>query len=449
MRASISEFFEDLRSSKLLKSGVIVFFFVFAGRGIQFLKELFVAKEIGASTDLDAFIIALLVNNIFLNFLFASLGYALIPIFIRIKNYSLQKANLFFNKIVLFSLFLGGLGYLLIALFSQLYIPYVAGGFSEETKALSEGMIYLLAPFYFFTILNGLFGAYLNAFNKNLLYSIYPAFPAFFTVLLFLLVPHDQPIWLQVYGFNIGSLIAFVALWISCRQSGYEWSITFNLDKSFRICLNQWIPLIFSALILSISPMVDTKMASDLGASSVSHLEYGSKLFSIFTSLAITVFTILLYPYFSEKIAEKDFSGILSFLKKSTALLLVPLIVGTAGVIYFSSELIQLLFERGEFEAHDTAIVSEVMDYYMVGFPILALGMIGVRLLNALQFNKLIMYYSIVNVVLNIVLNIWFIDLFGLKGVALSTSFVYFVNALLVWSSVAWFFRNKMKKGLI
>lgn len=440
---TLTELWKQGLNSKLLKGGFLVFLFILGARIVQFVKELFVAKEIGLTAELDAFIMALLILFFSTNFLLRPFGYALIPIFIRLKQYALPKANLLFTKVLVIALVVGLLCTFLNLFFIDIFLPLLVGNFSESHQQLTKEILFYLTPYYFFDLIGSLFGVYLNTQNKNFLYSTFEAFPALFTILFFIFFTLDQPIYQQVYGFNVGSFFVLCLLIYSAYKNGYRPRFNFKLDKTLKICIAQWLPLIFSALLLSINLIVDKKMAADLGVGSVSHLEYGAKLFSIFSGFAITGITIIIYPFYSEKIAKKDFEGILKFLKITVRNIILPLIIGTALVIYYSEDIVRILFERGAFQATETKIVAEIMTYYMIAFPVMLLGIIGVRLINALQLNKLVFYFSVVNLVLNIGLNILFIEWIGLKGVALSSSIVLLMNALLMWASIVCFFKKK------
>ncbi len=57
-------------------------------------------------------------------------------------------------------------------------------------------------------------------------------------------------------------------------------------------------------------------------------------------------------------------------------------------------------------------------------------GMVVVRLISALRANQILMWGAAINLVVNIGFNILFIHYLGLKGIALSTSFVYLISFL-------------------
>lgn len=112
-------------------------------------------------------------------------------------------------------------------------------------------------------------------------------------------------------------------------------------------------------------------------------------------------------------------------------------------VLLGAEQIVSVLFERGAFTSKDTEVVSEIMGLYLLGFPFITISIIGVRILNALQFNMAMTYFNVFNILFNIGLNIVFINWYGLKGIALATSAVYMVNCLLIWGAVVWYYKHK------
>ena len=96
----------------------------------------------------------------------------------------------------------------------------------------------------------------------------------------------------------------------------------------------------------------------------------------------------------------------------------------------FSDSIVNIIFQRGSFTTEDTAIVSPVQAYFAFQIPFYVAGIVVVRLISALRANHILMWGAAINLVVNIGFNILFIHYLGLKGIALSTSFVYLISFL-------------------
>jgi putative peptidoglycan lipid II flippase len=105
----------------------------------------------------------------------------------------------------------------------------------------------------------------------------------------------------------------------------------------------------------------------------------------------------------------------------------------------FSDTIIKVIFQRGSFTAGDTNAVSSVQALFAFQIPFYIASIVVVRLISSLRANYVLMWGAGINLIVNVGLNILFIHLMGLKGIALSTSFVYLISFLFLL-----FFANRM-----
>ena len=59
--------------------------------------------------------------------------------------------------------------------------------------------------------------------------------------------------------------------------------------------------------------------------------------------------------------------------------------------------------------------------------------MLAVRLIIAMERNKILMWGTIISVILNVILNYVFMRIIGVAGIALSTSCVFAVSFAYLW----------------
>jgi putative peptidoglycan lipid II flippase len=92
--------------------------------------------------------------------------------------------------------------------------------------------------------------------------------------------------------------------------------------------------------------------------------------------------------------------------------------------ILISRPLVRVFFQRGAFTSLDTDIVSRVQIYYCLQIPFYALSMLFVRFLSSVRRNDLLMFGAAINLVVNIAMNLVLMRIWGVAGIALSTSIV-------------------------
>ena len=99
----------------------------------------------------------------------------------------------------------------------------------------------------------------------------------------------------------------------------------------------------------------------------------------------------------------------------------------------FSEPLVDLVFRRGAFTANDVHRVAQVQAFYALQMPSYIAGIIIVRLVSALQANRVLLWVSSINVVINIALNYLLMHWMGVAGIALSTAVVNFFSTIICY----------------
>jgi putative peptidoglycan lipid II flippase len=145
----------------------------------------------------------------------------------------------------------------------------------------------------------------------------------------------------------------------------------------------------------------------------------------------------VIFPHFSRMVAAEQWSAVRQTLRTYGALILGGGAVVAVAMIVFSAPLVRLMFERGAFSPDDTRLVARVQALYALQIPFYLLSMVGVRLLSAMRGNRTIMWISFSSFVTNVAGNFVCMRVWGLPGIALSTSIVYCLSMLLVLTAVS------------
>ena len=192
--------------------------------------------------------------------------------------------------------------------------------------------------------------------------------------------------------------------------------------------VRDFVPLLGGTAIASLSPLVDQAFASMVGDGAVVTLSYGNRLTGIVMGIGTTSVGLIALPHFSDlaaKSAWREMSTLLRRLSLATFALAIP---AAACIFIFSDPLIRVVFQRGQFSGGDTAAVAPVQAFYALQIPFHLAGIVGARALNALRKNRAIIGIVVVNAIANLLGDYFFMQLLGVRGIALSTSFVHVVS---------------------
>lgn len=384
-------------------------------------KELIVAWKFGTSDTLEAFLIAFLIPFVAINIIAHSFNFALIPVYIRVREREgALAAQRLLSGLTVWSLVLLGLATVLIVAGTPIYLRWIASGFDDAKLRLTVKLTYILAPAVLFGGIASIWAAVLNAGERFALAALAPIITPTISVFL-LLSARSLGVFALAFGVLIGSVLEMLVLGAALRSRGASLRPRWHgLDSHQRQLVGQFSPRIAATILGSGATVINRSMAAMLPAGSVAALNYGNKV----TGSLITIFGAALgaavAPYLSNMVARGDWPGLSHTLRRYLSLIFLFAAPATVLLLIFSTPIVQLLFQRGSFTAHDTGIVSRIQVFYVLQMPIfLAMTLVG-RLLSSLLASRVTMWAAALNLVLNVILNIVFIRQIGVAGIPLS-----------------------------
>ena len=180
----------------------------------------------------------------------------------------------------------------------------------------------------------------------------------------------------------------------------------------------------------------DQAMAAPLGEGALSALNYGNKLTALATALGATSLGTTILPHLAHMAQAGQWSALRhtlrTFVRYTLLATLIACLLGIAG----SQWIVHLLFERGQFSPDNTQLVAAVQRWSLLQVPMYIVGVVGVRMLSALEQNQLLLRIGLMNVVTNFALD-WLLRAWlGLPGIAAASAGVYLISGALVFRLV-------------
>ena len=168
---------------------------------------------------------------------------------------------------------------------------------------------------------------------------------------------------------------------------------------------------------------------------SLKALNYGIKIPAFAISISSVAIGTVLLPYFSRN-ALDDPEATFKKLKWMIKYIVIGTSITMLIAILLSTPIISLIFERDAFTSDDTLIVSKIQQMYLLQLPSYVCGIVMVKFLTSINRNSFMVFSSLISLILNTVLNYIFIDLWGVYGLALATSVVSIINALIIYTYI-------------
>ena len=430
----------------LLASTLVVSSMTLLSRVLGLVRDVVLARLLGASAGTDAFFVAFRIPN-FLRRLFAegAFNQAFVPVLSEYRTRQRDEGSAAATK-ALIDRVAGTLGgtLALITLVGVLAAPLLiwlfAPGFGDDPhkRALAVEMLRLTFPYLFFISLTAFAGAILNTWNRF-------AVPAFTPVLLNLsLIGSALYLAPQFTEGRMAVALAWGVLIAGTVQLLFQLPFLARLnlmpvprmawrDEGVRRILRLMAPAMFGVSVSQINLLLDTVLASLLQTGSVTWLYYSDRLVELPLGVfAIAIGTVIL-PSLSGKHAGDDpqaFSRTLDWALKLVLLIGVPAALALAVI---AEPLLATLFNHGEFGANDVLRSAESLRAYSAGLVAFMLIKILAPGYFARQDTRTPVKIGIIAMVANMALNLALIWPLQHAGLALATSLSAWLNAGLLY----------------
>ncbi len=414
-------------------------------KAITLVKDLLVAPRFGVSSELDAFLVSFIVPSLVINLVSSSFNASLIPAYIDTKqNHGEQAANellrLVSGRLLLIlvacTVVLGAAGPLIISL--------IGSQFDAATLRLCVVLYFIALPCIVINGMSTIWTAILNAEDRFAAPALSAAIVPMGMIIAMVVAPTGSGVSILTIGMLIGYVLQTIVLGYSLHRNHIPLTPHFvRSDPRIKKVMEQVAPAITGGFLANSTGLVDQTMAAMLGAGSVSILNYGSKLVSFALGIATVAISSAMLPYFSRLVSNRDWKGVRHTYRTYAIMILVVCSVTTLLVIVFSEPIIRLTFQRGAFTADDTKIVSYVQNLSVLQVPFFALSILTVRVLSAMKRNHVLAQAAVLNGVINIVLDYVLMHLFGVAGIALSTTGVYLSVSIFLFVAL----RHYLKKA--
>ena len=189
--------------------------------------------------------------------------------------------------------------------------------------------------------------------------------------------------------------------------------------------LRQCLLMMGAAISDGLNPVVDRGMGSTLGASSVSKLDYALRLCAIPETLIGVTLPILL-SHWAKISASKSDSENAQHLQRSVwqgVIALLVLMVPILVMFYLSrSDIVAMLYGHGKLSEAGQTHIASLLGIYLIGMLPRLISRLLIRAHLARQAHRTVLTATLIRLILNPFLNWFFMQYWGLEGIAWSTA---------------------------
>ncbi|MGJ3237490.1 MAG: murein biosynthesis integral membrane protein MurJ [Anaerolineae bacterium] len=428
-----------------------------SSRVLGLLREKTLAYFFGATAQLDAFRIAVLVPQTFYDLLIGGhVNGAIVPVLSEIVTVEgREELWKVINILVTMLLFIVTGLVLGLEIFAPQIVALIGDGYDAQTQALATDLLRITSPALIFLALFAIFSGALYALKS----FTYPAFAgvmfnASIVIAIFLLVPSSELIFRadsSVFAFGIGLPVDAV------RAAAIGWFIGavvqmalqmpgLHLSK-LRISFNWRHPALRNVIILytpvMASLLMDTlvirffsyRLASQTNIEgSISYMNQATTLIQFPQGLVATAISIAILPTLASQAASILDDGVRAFrdtLGLGIRLATTLIIPATIGLLILAVPIVRLLFEGGAFTSADTEITVLALRLYLIGLPFAAIDLLLVYAFYARKDTLTPALTGLFSHVVYIITVLLLFQTFGLFSLMIADSIKHVVHAVI------------------
>jgi len=356
---------------QIARAAMIVMGAFVLSRVLGLAREIIISSQFGTSGELDAYLAAFRVPDIIFQVVAGgALASAFIPTFTshlahddEAGGWRLASAIINLLLIVLTCLALLGI------IFAPLLVQYlIAPGFDPARQALTaELMRYMLISTVIFGI-SGVVMGILNSYQHFLLPALAPAIYNLSIIVSALLLAQRLGVRSLALGVIVGAVLHLTIQIPQLVKRGMKYTPYLGLENpSVHEVGRLMLPRAIGLGIVQINFLVNTILASRLGAGSLAALNYAWLLMLLPQGIFAQGIATAAFPTFSRLIAQQRVDEMRNVLSATLRAVLYVSMPASVGLFILRVPLVQLLFQRGAFDVGSTDAVAVALQFYALG----------------------------------------------------------------------------------
>lgn len=393
------------------------------------LREVVASSYFGLTPAFSAFTIAFYIPNV-VRSLFAdsALSAAFVPVFTELLEED-RKREAFKLASTLFLVMLCALGAIcaLFILSAGFVVPLFTGSeFTHATDQLAIGLSRVMFPIVLVLGLNGLTVGILQAYDH---FTIPALSPLVWNVVIMVFLVFARPLFaddLYAYavGILVGTAVQFLMALPVLKTVGFHFELSFDWrDPRVKQVFMLMLPVTLGLGLINFNVFANGILGSYVSTEAPRAIDAAFRIYMLPQGMFSVAIATVLFPQLSRLAARRDFPGLRTNVDYGLRLIFLLLLPATAATLVLAEPITRLIFQRGAFDASDTALVATALFWFSFSLPFSGVNLLLTRTFFSLQRPWMVTYLSVANLIVNIGVSIVFVVMgFGIGGIVAGTA---------------------------
>jgi putative peptidoglycan lipid II flippase len=355
-------------------------------------REVVAAGYYGVAGPISAFTIAFQVPNL-VRALFAdaALQPAFVPVFTDLvgRRQFKEAFRLASTLLLLITTVMGALTAIFV-LAAPVIVPLFAPGYAGHILDLTVSLSQILFPILILLGASGIVVGILNSYDRFGAFAISPFFwnVAIIVALVILKPLFSKPD--QIYAYAIAILIGTavqlaIPAW-DLRNTPFHFTWSFDWrNPGVRRVLLLMLPVTISLGLINFNALINSVFGSLVSTEAPAAIDKAFRLYQLPQGIFSVAIATVLFPTLARFANKKEFVNLRATLANGMRQILFVLLPATAVILALSHPIIRLVYQRGEFDQHDTQIVSIALFWFAFSLPTNGVYLLQTRTFFSLQ----------------------------------------------------------------
>ena len=235
-------------------------------------------------------------------------------------------------------------------------------------------------------------------------------------------------------GALLGGLLQMVVPAAALMREGWRPRFGLSVSDPLRNIFRLMVPTIFGSAIYLINMAVSRFIGLSLNESAVAVLNLATRLMELPIGVFTVAISTVIFPLIARHASAGDWRNLALSYRKGLRLVLVINVPAAVGLMVLATPIIRVLFERGDFNAADTAMMRPVLVVCALGLPFISFVSIVLRAFYAQKDTTTPVRAALLSFLVNLGLSLALMRPFGTVGLALASNLAVVVQAIYLQS---------------
>jgi putative peptidoglycan lipid II flippase len=390
----------------------------------------------GANWRTDALAVAMVFPQMLKEVVSHSFGSAFIPIYSRVVEKRGTEGGVRFANLVLSWMILTGTILMGVLWFSSGFIVrIISPSGSSQLLGLAEHLLHIVVPIIILSPINGILANYIKYEKRFRILPVAGVINLSVSLTLILAVRDAIDVSVLPVSMLAGGVAEFLFLLYHSTRSGFRPRVSITKDHYMGQLAVMSFPVVFGTVVGFFAPVADKMLASFLQESSLTAIDYATRIKTIVLSVVFGPFLVFADLDFSLDAAKGRLDSLKNSLRTSmntTSLVMIP----TAGLLsILAVPVVSVFFQRGNFTGENARYVGYALTYYAPWLAQFGIGALVSRAFYAQKDSFTPVAIGVLGVISNVLLNVILVGPMGIGGLALATTLTSTAKTIyLIWS---------------